>query len=82
MCTSLSWDTLTRRRENHIVKLAAKCPKGMAPSYFSKYFQFKRHNIHDYDTRNKDKLIINRVKLESPKRVLLMKGQIFLIIVY
>ena len=25
-------------------------------------------NIHDYDTRNKDKLVVNRVKLESTKR--------------
>ena len=41
MCTSLSWDTLTKRRENHIVKLAANCLKGMAPSYFSKYFNLK-----------------------------------------
>ena len=32
--TSLGWDTLTRRRENHIVKLVEKCLKGMAPSYF------------------------------------------------
>ena len=68
MCTSLGWDTLTRRRENHIVELVEKCLKGMAPSYLSKYFQFKRHNIHDYDTRNKDKLVINRVKSVSTKR--------------
>ena len=48
MFTSLGWDTLTRRRENHIVKLVEKCLKGMAPSYFSEYFQLKRHNIHDW----------------------------------
>ena len=65
MFTSLGWDTLTRRRENHIVKLVEKCLKGMAPSYFSTYFQFQRHNIHDYDIRNKDELVIDRVKLES-----------------
>jgi len=46
----------------------------MAPSYFSEYFQLKRHKIHDYDTRNKDKLVVNRVKLESTKRVFFYKG--------
>ena len=46
--------------------------KGMTPSYFSRYFQFKRHNIHDYDIRNKNKLVINRVKLKSTKRAFLL----------
>ena len=46
----------------------------MAPSYFSKYFQFKRHNIHDYDIRNKDKLVIHRVTLESTKRAFFYEG--------
>jgi len=64
MVTSLGWDTLNRRRENHIVKLVEKCLKGMAPSYFSTYFQLKRHDIHDYDIRKKNKLVIDRVKLE------------------
>ena len=83
MFTSLGWDTLTRRRDNHIVKLVEKCLEGMAPSYFSKYFQFKRHHIHDYDIRNKDKLVVNRVKLESTKRAFFfIKEQIFLIIVH
>ena len=68
MVTSRGWDTLTRRRENHIVKLVEKCLKGTAPSYFSKYFQLKRHDIHDYDIRKKNKLVIDRVKLESTKR--------------
>ena len=68
MVTSLGWDTLTRRRENHIVKLVEKCLKGTAPSYFSKYFQLKRHDIHDYDIRKKNKLGIDRVKLKSTKR--------------
>ena len=74
MVTSLGWDTLTRRRENHIVNLVEKCLKGTAPSYFSEYFQLKRHNIHDYDIRNKNKLVIERVKLESTKRAFFYKG--------
>ena len=71
MVTSLGWDTLVRRRENHIVKLVEKCPKRMVPSYFSKYFQLKRHDIHDYDIRKKNKLVLDRVKLESTKRAFL-----------
>ena len=74
MVTSLGWDTLTRRRENHIVKLVEKCLKGKAPSYFSNYFQLKRHDIHDYVIRNKNKLVIDRVKLESTKRAFIYKG--------
>ena len=84
MVTSLGWDTHTRRRENHIVKLVEKCLQGTAPSYFSNYFQlnYKRHDIHDYDIRNKNKLVIDRIKLESTKRAFFfIKGQIFLIIV-
>ena len=30
----------------------------MAPSYFSRYFKLKRHNVHDYDTRKKNKIVI------------------------
>ena len=82
MVTSLGWDTLTRRRENHIVKLVEKCLKGTAPSYFSKYFQLKRHDIHDYDIRKKNKLVIDRVKLESTKTAFFYNRPIFLIIVY
>ena len=54
----------------------------MAPIYFFKYFQFKRHIIHDYDIRSKDKQVLNRVTLESTKRAFFIKGQIFLIILY
>ena len=51
-----------------------KCLKGMAPSYFSRYFKLKRHNVHDYDTRKKNKIVIDRVKLESTKRAFFYKG--------
>ena len=43
---------------------------GIVPSYFSKYFQFKRHNIRNYDIRNKDKLDNYRFRLESTERPL------------
>ena len=54
----------------------------MGLSYFSKYFQIKRHNIHDYDIRNMNKLVIDRFKLESTKRAFFIKGQIFLTTVF
>ena len=77
MVKSLGWDTLARRGENHIVKLVEKCLKETAPNYF----QLKRHDIHHYDIRNKNKLVIDRDKLESTKRAFFIKGQIFFIIV-
>ena len=59
------------RRENHIVKLVKKCLDGKALSYFSNYFQLRTYDIHDYDTRNNNKLVIDRIKLESTKRAFL-----------
>ena len=51
-----------------LIKLVEKCLKGTSPIYFSNYFQLKRHDIHDYDIRGKNRLVIDRVKLESTKR--------------
>lgn len=68
MFTSLGWETLAKRREIHIINLVEKCLKGLAPSYFTKYFQSKGHDIHDYNIRNKDRLVNDRVKLGSTKR--------------
>ena len=65
--TSLGWDTLTRRRENHIVKLVEKCLKGMAPSYFPDILNSK-DIMFIIKTQGKKKIVINRVKLESTKR--------------
>ena len=50
------------------------CWNGKAPSYFSNYFQLRTHDIHDYDTRNKNKLVIDRIKLESTKKAFFYKG--------
>ena len=41
---------------------------GQSTSSYDDYFQLKRHDIHDYDIRNKNKPVIDRVKLESTKR--------------
>ena len=54
--------------------LVEKCLKGMAPGYFSRYFKLKIHNIHNYDTRKKNNIVINRVKLESTKSAFFYKG--------
>ena len=69
-------------KKDKLFKLVEKCLKGTAPSYFSKYFQLKRHDSHGYDIRNENKLVIDRVKLESTKQEFFKKAQIFLIIVY
>ena len=49
-------------------------PQGNDPKLFFQLFQLKRHDIHDYDIRNKNKLVIDRVKLESTKRAFFYKG--------
>ena len=41
-----------------------------APSYFSDYFRRRTYDIHDYDTRSKDRLSIDKVNLELTKRAL------------
>ena len=69
MFTSLGWDTLTRRRENHIVKLVEKGLKGMALVIFPDISNLK-DIIFIITTllRKKNKIVINSVKLESTKR--------------
>ena len=38
----------------------------------------ERHDIHDYEIRNKNKLVIDRVKLESTKKAFfLQRGRYF-----
>ena len=67
-CLQASGGTLLRGEERTILLNWLK-------SASREFFQLKRHNIHDYDTRNKDKLVVNRVKLESTKRaVFFYKG--------
>lgn len=46
----------------------------MALSYFAKHFQIKRRNIYYYDIRNKNKLVTDKVKVESTKRSFFDKG--------
>ena len=61
MASGLGWDPLKTRREKHIVKLVKNCLDGQAPSYFSDYFRQRTYDIHDYDTRSKDRLLIKSI---------------------
>ena len=69
------------RREKHIVKLVKNCLDGQTPSYFSAYLRRRTYDIHDYDTRSKDRLSIDKVNLELTKRAFFMRGLTFLMIV-
>ena len=82
MASGLGWDSLKTRREKHMVKLVKNCLDGQASSYFSDYFRQRTYDIHDYDTRSKDKLSIDKVNLELTNRALFfIRGVPFLITV-
>ena len=72
--SGLGWDPLKTRREKHIIKPVKNCLDGQAPSYFSDYFRRRTYDIHDYDTRSKDRLSIDKVNLELTKRAFFYKG--------
>ena len=74
MASGLGWDPLKTRREKHIVKLVKNCLDGQAPSYFSDYFRRRTYDIHDYDTRSRDRLSIDKVNLELTKTAFFHKG--------
>ena len=82
MASGLVWDPLKTRREKHIVKLVKNWLDGQTPSYFSDYSQQQTYDIHDYYTRSKDKLSIDKVNLELTKRAFFIRGLPFLMIVY
>ena len=74
IASDLGWDPLKTRREKHILKLVKNCLDGQVPSYFSDYFRRWTYDIHDYDTRSKDRLSIDRVNLELTERDFFYKG--------
>ena len=43
-------------------------------SIFSDSFRRRTYDIHDYDTRSKDRLSIDKVNLELTKRAFFYKG--------
>ena len=44
-------------------------------------FDGETYDIHDYDTKSKDRLSIDKVNLELTKRAFFMRGLTFLMIV-
>ena len=74
MESGLGWDPLKTRKEKHIVTLVKNCLDRQAPSYFSDYFRRRTYDFHDYDTRSKDRLSIDKVSLELTKRAFFYKG--------
>ena len=66
--------TLTDSNRHTGVKPVKNCLDGQAPSYFSDYFRRRTYDIHDYDTRSKDRLSIDKVNLELTKKAFFYKG--------
>ena len=81
MASGLDWDPLKTRGEKHIVKLVKNCLDEQATSYFSDNFRQRTYDIHDYYTRSKDKLSIDKVNLELTNRALFITGLPFLYVV-
>ena len=50
MLTDLDWVRLTNRWDHHLLILAFKCLKGIAPIYMSSVFTFT-HSVHSKCTR-------------------------------
>ena len=72
----LGWETLHQRRENHVLKAVQKCIDNEEPrNYMFDYFKIKQKNIHDYNTRHCEDLVLDKVKLESTKRAFFTKEQ-------
>ena len=75
--SGLGWDPLKTSREKHIVKLFKNCLDAQAPSYFSDYFRQRTYDIHDHETRSKDRLSIDKFNLELTKRASFIRGYPF-----
>ena len=75
----LGWKSLEERRVAHVKSLVVKCIEGNVPDLYNDYLRVKCSNIHRSNTRNNDKLFINRIKLEATKRAFFfIKEQLFL----
>ena len=75
----LGWKSLEERRVARVKSLVAKCIEGNVPDLYNDYFCIKCCDIHCYNTRNNDKLFINRIKLEATKHEFFStKEQLFL----
>ena len=52
----------------HVKSLVAQCIEGNVLDLYNDYFRVKCCDINRYNTRNNDKLFINRIKPEATKR--------------
>ena len=52
----------------HVKSLVAQCIEGNVLDLYNDYFRVKCCDINRYNTRNNDKLFINRIKSEATKR--------------
>ncbi len=65
--SSLKWLHLSTRRKVHRCILFYKILNGMAPAYFDNHF-VKNANMHNFNTRHKENLVLPRVNRELGKK--------------
>lgn len=78
--TKLGWEPLYYRRRTHIFRFFNECIANRVPRYLFNYFNVRIRDIHRYNTRNNDGLILEKVKLECTKHAFFIKVQKSLII--
>ena len=71
----LGWKLLSERRDEHTEELVNNCLKSLVPDLFKDYFNTKHCDIHSYNTRSRGNLYIDKINLETTKRVFFIKVQ-------
>ena len=61
------------RRSYHKAILVYKCLHSLVPNYFLNYFK-KFSNVHSYNTRHKNRLILPKVKYNFGKNTFIFSG--------
>lgn len=69
----LKWSSLNCRRSYHKAILVYKCLHSLVPNYFLNYFK-KFSNVHSYNTRHKNRLILPKVKYNFGKNTFIFSG--------
>ena len=72
--TKLGWEPLTKRREAHVVSLVRKCINNDVPNYFKNYFKLRNFYIHNYNTRSRTNLFLEKVNLKCTQQSFFYKG--------
>ena len=68
----LGWETPHQRRSH--LESGTKCIDNEVPNCMSDYFKIKRKDIHDYNMRHCEDLVLDKVKLECTKHAFFYKG--------